>query len=756
MALPPSSAPVVFRRPAPIDWAVAAFLLLLPCVLLFPALFGNQAFLPADLLGDLYPWKAMVTQTGVASNAAAPWNVLRFDGITQFYGWRLIAAQSLQSGHIPLWNPYTFAAEGTPLLANSQSAPLYPPNWLLFDLFPGSQIWRAFGLSVAFHLLVALGGMYRFLRSLPVGRASAVLGATVWGLSAPIVTWLALPTFLCVTAWLPLLLWLVKVAYEKAGTPHGRLALIGAGGGGGLVLLAGHLQMAFYVLTAAFFYAVFLAWHKRAETRTATKPSPAPRFFARWAIGLVLGFGLAFFLALPQLLPSLELSRQSHRASAGGPTASAYGAYVANALPPRNLVTLLVPDFFGHPNKNNGQYWNTNNYAEWAVYMGVLPLLLAGFALALPWRGAAKAPLPKERAFGAFLMAFALLLALGTPLNAVFFWGVPGYNQTGNPARCLILWAFALSMLAALGLEAIGTSDVTAPAKKRAALIAVAVPVLLAAVGASLAAQFASANLPNIAFGDLMALAMPSVQLSIVWLVLSIGAVVTLLRLPAARQGVARAGCILICAADLLAFGFGYNPTTPPQAVFPVTPGVAYLQTNGPNALIAPINRGWSLSNVPPARAVFPPNTLGAYNLHDVGGYDSLFPGMYKTRAKDADNGTDASPQENGNMVFVKSVQAATLQNARFLVFAPDAAPGETDRVGDLRRVYAGADMVIYENPAGRDVSRAGVSSAFAAPYPATAFRLGLWAGLFALGGMAGVGVAMKMAAPLPPNNGGF
>ena len=708
---PPDAAPKL--RTAQL--LVGVFLFALPCLLLFPVVFGGQAFLPADILGDVFPWK------GGASNGtanAAPWNVLRFDGITQFYAWRLLASDALRGGHIPLWNPYVFSGQGgAPLLANAQSAPLYPPN-IIFDLFPSNQIWRAFGVSVFFHLTIALWGMYRFLRGLPVSRASACLGAGVWGVSAPVVTWLALPTFLCVTCWLPCLLLCIKAAHEKAGTKTGRLAAWGAGGVGGLVLLAGHLQMAFYVLLAAVLYAAFLGL-----TTVSATPSPQKKHFAaRWAGGVIAAFALAVALALPQLLPSLELSRQSHRAVSGGPTVSAYSAYVANALPPRNIVTLLVPDFFGHPNKNGGAYWNTNNYAEWAVYVGVLPLTLAVFALALPWKNSNV--MPKERGFAAILMGVALLLALGTLLNALFFWGVPGYNQTGNPARCLVLWAFAAAVLAAIGADAAVSAAWTNAAKNWAALIGFALPVFLAAIGASLASRFAAAVLPNTAFGDLMTLALPGVQIALVWLVVSAGAMFALLRTPAQNASRVQAVCAALCAADLLIFGAGYNRASAPEAVFPVTPGIAYLQANGKNALIAPINRAWSLVSTPPSRAVLPPNTLGAYRLHDVGGYDSLFPGVYKERAKEAAQGADASPPENGNMVFVKSAEAAVKQNARFIVYAPDARTDEADAM-NLKQVYVGADMIIYESSAGGDAL-----GTFAPPYPATAFRLGLWAGL--------------------------
>jgi hypothetical protein len=44
----------------------------------------------------------------------------------QFYPWREFAMSEFAQGRFPLWNPYNGA--GAPLLANYQSALLYPPH----------------------------------------------------------------------------------------------------------------------------------------------------------------------------------------------------------------------------------------------------------------------------------------------------------------------------------------------------------------------------------------------------------------------------------------------------------------------------------------------------------------------------------------------------------------------------------------------------------------------------------------------------
>jgi hypothetical protein len=710
-------------RPASTRILIGVLLCLLPLLVFHRAILFGEAFLPADLTGHLAPFKAVRE-----SPVSTPWNVLRFDGITEFYPWRVQAAREIQSGRIPLWNPYAFGANGgTPLLANSQSAPLYPLN-ALFYLFPAERLWYAFGLVAALHLLIAAAGMYRLLRALELLPPAALLGAAVFALSAPVITWLALPTFLAVSCWLPWLLLLIKYAHDGAGTRAGRGAALGTGAVAGMMILAGHLQMAFYGLFAAMLYAL---WRGIGGMR-AGSARPLP-----WITGVALTGLLAVLLALPQLLPSLELSRISHRAS-GPPTMTDYAAYTANALPARNFVTLLAPDFFGHPNRNEGFYWNTNNYAEWALYLGIAPLLLASFALALPWRKGSGGALPSERGFFALLGGLALLMALGTPVNLPFFFLVPGYSQTGNPARSLILWAFALAALAAMGLHALLAMPKDEK-RDRAALIAAFVPVLLAAIGASLASQFASEISPRlgVTFGQMMSIAMPGIQVAAVLFVLSAATLFVLPRLNTERRTLAASVLILLAIADLALWGEGYNPTAKPDTVYPVTPGIRFLMENGKDALIAPLNQRWSMSALPPLGAVLPPNGLTVYGLHDLQGYDSLFPGVAKEQVKAANGGEDPSPPENGNMVFVKTVEAAKALGAKYIVTVPDAP--DLSATG-LNKVYPGPDMIIYENPAGRDFD-----AATSAEYRPASFRFGLFGGLCAVAGLAAGGVAMRL-----------
>ena len=186
------------RRPFILGLAPFLVLLLFPTLLLWRVVFAGDVFLPADLLRDIAPWRAATPSQMV------PWNPLMWDGMGEFYPWRLFAAESLRAGWIPLWNPHQFC--GTPFVANSQSAVFYPLN-LLFCVMP---VARAFGVSVWLHLALTGLFLYGFLRSGAFGLSppAALVGAVAWQMSAWQVSWLALPTFLCVSCWLPLALWL--------------------------------------------------------------------------------------------------------------------------------------------------------------------------------------------------------------------------------------------------------------------------------------------------------------------------------------------------------------------------------------------------------------------------------------------------------------------------------------------------------------------------------------------------------------------
>ncbi|MDR3707448.1 MAG: hypothetical protein P4L33_04045 [Capsulimonadaceae bacterium] len=636
-------------------------LVALPCILLWPV-FAGRVLLPAHLLTDVLPWRPL------DSRAMAVWNPLQFDGIAQFYPWRKFAAETLRSGFLPLWNPYEFC--GTPFLANSQSAVLYPPNILFAIMKPA----LAFGVSAIVHLAATGLFLYAYCRrGARLGRLASLLGAAAWQLCTWQVSWLALPTFLDTSSWFPLALLLAHRLGQRP-VAGGAVAL---GACLGVMLLAGHLQVALYGMLLAGAYAVVQLVQSRIKVVIVV---------ALAALTLAVAIGID----APQLLPTLELSRVSHRSGAHASLA-AYRGYIALAMPLEQLVTLYVPGFYGYPGDRGtpiprpsdppgtivyhgeGSYAGSLNFAETACYVGLATLLLTIIGTWRGWRGNSTVR------FFALAALCALLVALGTPLAGLFYFCIPGFSQTGSPARILVVWSLAASVLAAFGCEYV------LDRKGR-----VGIPAALTAGLGFMLVGFATLSLSREA-GSFSA-----VFSSIVNDLRIMAALVLVIAIAFAGYGCGRIGrfamgavLVGLVAADLLGAGMGYNRAVKQSDVYPVTPLVSWLVQHSGQDRVMVENRGWSIAAAP--SAILPPNAATVYGFLEAQGYDSLQTGQYKSFVARIDGGSDPSPAANGNIVFTWGQPNAFTRLAalRYFVLArevPELGPP----------AYAGADGVVY------------------------------------------------------------
>ncbi len=617
------------------------------------------------MLSHVAPWLSSAQPSQLP-----PWNPLRWDGIAQFYPWRLFAARTVHTGYIPLWNPYQFC--GTPFLANSQSAPLYPGN-ILFYLLP---VQRAFGFTAVLHLTLCGWFTWLFLRRIKVSEYSALAGGAIFAFCSWQVSWLQLPTFLATSTWIPLILSGVSTVYDNTCRKQRSIPLLGIAIG--MLLLAGHLQIAFYGVLIGSLWAIALLF--RAFKSSGFWPAFGPLFGCVASLAIGIGF------AAPQLVPSIELSRLSHRQ--GKPTAEGYADYAAYALPAAGLAQLSLPDLFGGDWDSTNPYWGfylkvsgdavqaiRHNSAETAVYVGIVPLFLMLFAIAtcrhanrVDWR----------TVFFALLAVLSLLMALGTPVDALFYYLIPGFSQSGSPARSLVIWSFAAAVLSSIGIDAVLEAPLVRNEAARKRTIGIGVGVLMIfALGISLAARSIQQTLPGFKELNVPLLGEALGRITEDWIRLLVfcaaGAVIIspALRewlLKSARYSAERIrvflpiGATAAIALDLFVAGVRNNPTAGPESVYPVTPGIAYMLNGIGHERIAPINLHWSLNHAP--HAVLPPNAATVYQLRDAQGYDSLLTGAYKHFAdnlaiedpQSAPPGRhDASPLQVGNMVFIQN-----------------------------------------------------------------------------------------------------
>lgn len=635
------------------EWLFLWVFPLLALLLLWEVLIGGRVLLPAEYLKAFSPWNAAYPPD--VRQSLPQWNVLQWDGMAEFLPWRLLAARSFSQGRIPLWNPHILA--GTPFLANSQSAPLYPLH-ALFYLPLGATIPVRMAWVDFIHLSLAGCFMYLLARDLRVRPLVALVAGAAYELSGFAVAWLELPSFIAVACWIPLALLCVSRAVRDASWRW----TTGAAAALGMMLLAGHLQIAFYGLLAAGCFWLYETGALVLGKRDASPPVSAVGSRFRPVLGAVargvvaLALGLA--LAAPQMLPSIAFSRISHRA--GSPSAQGYHDYVSRALPPQNWVTLLVPDYYGIPARDPRQY-GPPNVMEYAGHVGA-----AAFLLALV--GAVWGRRITRRAWLLLALAgLSLLMAAGTPVDALFYFLVPGFAQSGSPARVLVLFCLAQAALAGLGAEYL---------LRRAAeqWRGVFVPLLAGFVGlGGLASGF---HLLAAAQAPLLDTGAPDPVSAVVRAVTYGGVLAGLLLLlawllrenaPSQRSRTLGVASLLLVAGGLLYLGGSYNLTSTPELAYPDTPLTQALQRA--EGRVATINRNWSLYDVP--HALLPPNASIAYGWRDVQAYDSLLLG-HSRALLDAIALPDptSSPLENGNVLFVKRVDSPLypLVAARYVV----------------------------------------------------------------------------------------
>jgi hypothetical protein len=359
-----------------------------------------------------------------------------------YYPLSAFAAGQVQAGHFPLWNPFLYA--GAPFAADYQAGALYPPNLLVWAL-ARPFTYGAFEALAIFHVWWASVTAYGFARTIGLRRAPALVAGITFAYGGFMTAQLGHAPMIAVASWLPAIFAALYLA--RRGSIGWSVV---AGLGLTMAILAGHPQVLLYVLTAAVVYGLYLAWVERpivapVENRhwSTWSRDPLARHWvaavARLGIMLVVAAGLA----APLLLPAEQLSRRSVRAGIGYDNATQF------SIQPVALLQLILPKVFGD---NPTNYWSAFANGEIWGYAGVVTLVLAVIGV-LYWARAARG----HRLFFVALGGVALLAALGpfTPLHGWLYGFVPGYDRVRAAGRLLLLYDFAVAVLAAYGLDAL-------------------------------------------------------------------------------------------------------------------------------------------------------------------------------------------------------------------------------------------------------------------------------------------------------------
>ena len=369
------------------------------------------------------------------------------------------AAAALRDGAWPLWNPFLYG--GAPHAADIQAGFLYPPNLLLFLLWPKFPYSALQWLSIG-HVWFAGAGMYLLLaRGLRVRRVAALAGALAFMFSDAFIVHFGNLNFNAAASWLPWVMWAYvrgleagswkrerqiadskwQMANSRWQVGHHQFAVCNLqfAALSGILLaiatLAGHIQATLFIVLALVIYSLFWLWLHRELTPI---PCHARRLSTRLLVYLSTCLLVSFLLAAPILLPALQLTGYTARAG------WSYTQTAGYSLSPAQLIGWLIPGFFG---RGPQFHWGAWPRVE-VGYLGILPLILAGLALALrrdrrtwAWAGLAGASL--VLALGIYAIPHGWLTLL------------PGFGQLRAPARFVLVTDFALAALAAIGLDAV-------------------------------------------------------------------------------------------------------------------------------------------------------------------------------------------------------------------------------------------------------------------------------------------------------------
>jgi hypothetical protein len=275
------------------------------------------------------------------------------------YAFRLFGAETFRhTGTIPQWNPYIFG--GLPYIAAMHGDVFYPTAWLRWIM----PVDLAITWGMVVHFVLAGWFTYVLARALGLRWGGAVCAALSYELTGIVASQMS-PGHdgkLFVSALTPLAFWVLLLAIrERKRWAYGVFAIVVA------LTVLGHYNMSYFLLIALGLWTLYLTFWDDAR----------PRDVAPWIPLLGAGVAVAVGIAITalQIVPFLHYIKYSPRAEGGPDTGFAFAT--SYAFPPRELFTLLLPQFNGIL----GNYWGQNPVKFHTEYMGALPLMLAVLGL---------------------------------------------------------------------------------------------------------------------------------------------------------------------------------------------------------------------------------------------------------------------------------------------------------------------------------------------------------------------------------------
>lgn len=395
---------------------VSLFFVLLSVLFYSPVLFGKIP-LNGNLLVTFWsPWKFMVWDnfpTGV------PFKFVAIDEVREFYPILNFNFENLRQGMLPLWNPYNFS--GYPHMANWASAIFYPLHLIMLVL---GEVESFIFLKAS---SIFLAGMFTYLYLRNIGQKvlSSMFGAVAFSLSATMLIWgyeiwQSAHSFL----WLPLLLF----GIEKLTETKKRIYIIPISLAIGFSVLGGYIQPTIYLLMLGGTYSLLKIFTKENKSKIID------------LLNIFVAFVLGFGLSAVQIFPGVEGYLLSPRS-----LVQLKELNISFLLPLNQVVTFLVPDFYGHIATFNWLLKRPGQYYENMIYVGLVPLIVSFIAINSS----------KLRKLTIFFFAWGIisfLMTLDIPTSRMVYELSIPFLSSAIPIRIVFVLAFCISVLSSIGL----------------------------------------------------------------------------------------------------------------------------------------------------------------------------------------------------------------------------------------------------------------------------------------------------------------
>jgi len=406
------------------DFFVLALLLGVLVIFFSKILFTDKIIRAPDILHEFY-WTIKDSSSDSLLNALKPhfnavWDIYSNSGDTTEGGW--------SAGHFLIQNK------------------------IIFNLIPqpASIAW-----FMVLHFFQGAVGTYLYCRTIGVSRLASFFGGLFFALATENVSLINAGHVLKVAtiSFAPLAFFF----FEKGFLTRRVIFFLGTALVLALQFFEGHWQISFYTCLAIGAYGLLRTSGMIMTAKAGERKSLFPRMVG---LNLVL---LLFFLTTVSmaLVPLANWSRETNRGAQSGANQGKGGLQIEEAMswsmPPEELVTFVIPGFFGisrqeggsNPSNIESYYWGRMVFTQTSDYMGLLPWLLA--------------PLPllfrRDRytwlAVGGIVGGLLFSMGKYTQFYQILFEYFPGINRFRVPKMMMFIPLLSVSVLAARAVDLI-------------------------------------------------------------------------------------------------------------------------------------------------------------------------------------------------------------------------------------------------------------------------------------------------------------